>query len=78
MAFDVYVFLLVVFLLLCVALLGRLCWFQLQPFHSPGGAIRSATQRLLKPRTPLDCPASRAPTRLLWDLPLGLCGPGAR
>jgi hypothetical protein len=59
MAFDVYVFLLVVFLLLCVALLGRLCWFQLQPSHSPGGAIRSATQRLLKPRTPLDCPACR-------------------
>ncbi len=59
MAIDVYVFLLVVFLLLCVALLGRLCWFQLQPSHSPGGAIRSATQRLLKPRTPLDCPACR-------------------
>src|SRR6266702_1742692 len=42
-----------------VLVLGRLCWFQLQPSHSPGGAIRSATQRLLKPRTPLDCPACR-------------------
>ena len=59
MAFYAYVFLLVVFLLFCQALLCRLGWLPLQPFYSRGGAIRSTTQRLLKPRTPLDSPACR-------------------
>ena len=58
MAFHVYLFLPVVFLL-CLALLWRLCWLHHQPSPSRGGAIRSTTQRLLKPRTPLDCPACR-------------------
>ncbi len=58
-AFHVYVFLLVVCLLLSLALLGRLCWCHLQPSHSRGGAIHSTAQRLLKPRTPLDCPDCR-------------------
>jgi hypothetical protein len=56
MPVHVYVFLLVVFLLLCLALLWRLCWLHLQPSHSRGGAIHSTAQRLLKPRTPRDCP----------------------
>jgi len=59
MALPVYVFLLVVFLLLTLALLGRLDWLHLQPFPSRGRAIHSTTQRLLKPRSPLDCPTCR-------------------
>ncbi len=59
MALHVFVFLLVVRLLLSLARLGRLCWFQLRPFSSRGGAIHSRAQRLLKPRTPLDCPDCR-------------------
>jgi hypothetical protein len=59
MALHVIVFLLVVFLLLSLALLWRLDWLHLQPSHSRGRAIHSITQRLLKPRTPLDCPACR-------------------
>ena len=58
-AFHVYVFLLVVCLLLSLARLGRLCWCHLQPSHSRGGAIHSTAQRLLKPRTPPDCPDCR-------------------
>jgi hypothetical protein len=57
MAFHVFLFLLVFFLLLSLARLGRLCWLPLQPFHSRGRAMHSTTQRLLKPRTPVDCPA---------------------
>ena len=59
MALHVFVFLLVVCLLLSLARLGRLCWFQLRPSSSRGGAIHSRAQRLLKPRTPLDCPDCR-------------------
>jgi hypothetical protein len=59
MAFHVFLFLLVFFLLLSLVLLCRHCWLCLQPSHSRGGTIRSTTQRLLKPRTPLDCPDCR-------------------
>jgi hypothetical protein len=59
MAFHGFLFLLVVFLLLCLVLLWRLCWPHLQPFHSRGGARRSTLHRLLKPRSPDDCPACR-------------------
>jgi hypothetical protein len=59
MAVHVYVFLLVVFLMLGLARLGRLCWLPLQPFHSQAGAVCTTVHRLLKPRTPLDCPVCR-------------------
>ncbi len=59
MALHVYVFLLVVCLLLSLALLWRLCWLPLRPSSSPGGAKHSTLHRLLKPRTPLDCPSCR-------------------
>jgi hypothetical protein len=58
MAFHVYVFLPVVFLL-CLALLWHLCWLHHQPSHSAAGSRRTLVHRLLKPRTPLDCPACR-------------------
>ena len=59
MAFHVFVFLLVVCLLLSLALLWRLYWLHLQPSHSRGGAKRTTLHRLLKPRSPHDCPACR-------------------
>ncbi len=57
MAFYMYVYLLVVFLILCLALLWHLCWFPRRPSSSSGRAKRSTLHRLLKPRTPRDCPA---------------------
>ena len=59
MALPVFELLLVGCLLLSLALLWRLCWFHRRPSHSRGGAIHSTAQRLLKPRTPLDCPDCR-------------------
>lgn len=59
MALDVYMFLLVVCLLLCLARLGRLDWFPLRPSSSKGVAKCSTLHRLLKPRSPDDCPACR-------------------
>ena len=59
MSVHVSIVLLVVGLFLTLALFWRLCRLSLQRFHSRGVAIRSTTQRLLKPRTPLDCPAYR-------------------
>jgi hypothetical protein len=59
MGFHVYSFLLVLFLILSLARLGRLCWLLLQPSHSRGEVKRTTLSRLLKPRCPDDCPASR-------------------
>jgi len=55
MANQVFVF----FLILSLALLCRLCWLSLQSSHSQTGSRRTLVQRLLKPRTPLDCPICR-------------------
>src|SRR3989440_3229158 len=55
----VYIFLLVVCSLLCLARLGRLDWFPLRPSASEVAAKRTMLPRLLKPRTPDDCPACR-------------------
>jgi transposase-like protein len=59
MALDVFLFLLVFFLLFSLALLWRLCWLPLQPSPSQAGSRRTMVHRLLKPRTPLDCPTCR-------------------
>jgi IS1 family transposase len=59
MAVHVFLFLLVVFLILSLALLWRLCWLHLRPSSSRGGTKRSTLHRLLKPRSPHDCPACR-------------------
>jgi IS1 family transposase/transposase-like protein len=59
MSLHVFVFLFdVVCLLLSLVLLWRLSWFHLRP-SSSGGAKRTTLHRLLKPRTPDDCPACR-------------------
>ncbi len=57
MVLHVFVFLLVVCLLLSLALLWRHDWLHLRPSSSRGGAKRSTLHRLLKPRSPDDCPA---------------------
>ncbi len=83
MAFPVcvFVFLLVVCLFLSLAQLWRLDWFSLGPSSSAGGARRTTLHRLWHrpaPQTIAPPVASLAPTRLLWDLCLPLCVPGAR
>jgi hypothetical protein len=59
MSFQIFLFLLVVSLLLSLARLGRLNWFPLRPSSSQGMAKRTTLHRLLKPRTPDDCPAQQ-------------------
>jgi IS1 family transposase len=59
MTFYVFLFLLVCFLLLSLSLLCRLSWPHLQLSHAPIGSRRALVHRLLKPRTPLDCPLCR-------------------
>ena len=59
MSIHMYVFLVVVCLLLTLALLWRLDWLPLQRSSSKGVAKGSTLHRLLKPRTPDDCPACR-------------------
>jgi len=59
MALHVFLFLLVIFLILSLALLCRLSWPHLQLSHSQAGCRRALVHRLLKPRTPLDCPVCR-------------------
>jgi hypothetical protein len=53
MAVQVFLF----FLVLCLALFWRLGRLHRQPSHSKTGAVRPTVQRLLKPRSPLDCPS---------------------
>src|SRR5579864_5182827 len=57
MAFHVFLFLLVFFLLLCLTRLWHLYLPHHTPPHSRAGTMPPTVQRLLKPRTPLDCPA---------------------
>ena len=59
MTLHVFVFLLVVCLLLSLALLWRLDWLPLRPSSSRAGAKHTTLHRLLKPRSPDDCPACR-------------------
>jgi len=59
MAFHMFVFLLVVCPLLSLARLGCLDWLHPRPSSPRGGVKRSTLHRLLKPRSPDDCPACR-------------------
>jgi transposase-like protein/IS1 family transposase len=73
MSVYVFVFLLVVCFLLCLARLGRLDWLHLRPCSSRGGAKRSTLHRHLQPRSPDDCPACRLASTLSvggWPAPL--------
>jgi transposase-like protein/IS1 family transposase len=57
MDLHVYVFLFVCFLLFSLALLWHRCWLPLQRSRFKARAVRTTMQRLLKPRSPDDCPA---------------------
>jgi IS1 family transposase len=70
MGLHIFVFLLVFCHLLGLTLLWRLDWLHLQPSHSRGKTRHSIAQRLLKPRTPHDCPACR-----LASTPSSVVGP---
>ncbi len=59
MALHLFVFLLVFFLILFLVLLWRFYWLHLQPSPFKAGVVRTTVHRLLKPRTPLDCPSCR-------------------
>jgi IS1 family transposase len=59
MAVHVFLFLLVCFLILSFALLWRLSCLHLHASDSQAGCRRTMLHRLLKPRTPLDCPICR-------------------
>jgi hypothetical protein len=59
MAFQIDVFLLMFFLILPLAWLWRHGWLPLQPLHFKTETMRTTVHRLLKPRTPDDCPVCR-------------------
>jgi IS1 family transposase/transposase-like protein len=59
MTLHVFVLLLLPFLMLFLAQLCHLHWTHHQPSHSKAEPMRTTVQRLLKPRTPLDCPICR-------------------
>ena len=70
MALHPFVSLLVVCPLLALALLWRLDWFPLRPASSQGAAKSTMLPRLLKPRSPDDCPGCRlGPTALSAVVP---------
>jgi hypothetical protein len=72
MTFQVFWFLLMFFLLLTLMNLGPLSLPYHQPSRSKTGIIRTTAQRLLKPRTPLDCPAC-APSSGVRPVPASVC-----
>ncbi len=57
MAFHVFLFLLLCFLMLSLAWLFRLSLLHHDFPHSRAGAVHPVISRLLKPRSPHDCPA---------------------
>jgi hypothetical protein len=73
MSLQVFLFLLVVFLIFSLALLWRLGWLPLQPSHSQAGSRRTMVHRLLKPRTPLDCPICRLASSSVRPAPAPVC-----
>jgi transposase-like protein len=59
MTFHVFLLLLLFFLMFALMRLCPLCWPHHCPTHSAATAKRTPIQRLLKPRSPHDCPACR-------------------
>ena len=56
---NVHVFLLALLLIFLLALLCALCWPHPGPLKSRAAKVRTALPRLLKPRSPHDCPTCR-------------------
>lgn len=73
MAFHVFLFLLVSFLTLCLFRIWSLCWPDLGSAQSRAATkMRTRLQRLLKPRTLLDCPTcchASTPSPVVWPAP---------
>ena len=61
---TLHVFLLLFLLIFCLARLCQLHWLHHSPPHSRAVAVRTTVQRLLKPRSPFDCPACRLASTL--------------
>src|SRR5260370_20812256 len=59
MTFHVFLLLPLFFLMFAFLRLCPLCWPHHCPTHSAATAKRTPIQRLLKPRSPRDCPACR-------------------
>ena len=81
MALHVFVFLLVVCLLLCLALFWRLDWFPFRPSSSPGGAKRTTLHRLRHrpaPQTIVPPVVSPLLPRRVWSQRPRLYAPGGR
>jgi hypothetical protein len=57
MSQHLFLLLLLFFLMLSLAWLWHLYWFHHCPLHSRAVALHTRVQRLLKPRSPRDCPA---------------------
>jgi transposase-like protein len=70
MTLHVFLLLLLPFHMLFLAQLCHLYWTHHQPSHSKAETMRTTVQRLLKPRTPSDCPICR-----LSCTPLSVVGP---
>jgi hypothetical protein len=58
MTLYVFLLLLVFFLIFSLVRLCNLCWPHHCPAHSAAAARHTLIQRLLKPRSPRDCPLS--------------------
>lgn len=56
---HLFLLLLLFLLILYLARLSQLCWPPHCPLHSRAVRMSTTVQRLLKPRSPLDCPACR-------------------
>ena len=59
MTLSLFLFLLLFFLMLSLVWLWHLYWLHQSSPHLKAGATHPTVQRLLRPRTPLDCPACR-------------------
>jgi hypothetical protein len=80
MAFHVFMFLLLSFLMLSLAWLCHLYLLHHCLPHSRAGAVHPMIHRLLKPRTPRDCPVCRLSSTFsaVGGHRLCLCAPGTR
>ncbi len=80
MAFYMYVYLLVVFLILCLALLWHLCWFPRRPSSSSGrpSAARCTVCSSRAPHVIVRPVAFPPASQQVLVHRQGRCGPGAR
>ena len=69
MTLQIFLFQHVACLFLALALLWRLCWLFLQPSYSQAGSRHTPLYRLLRPRTPLDCPLCRLCSSAVRSVP---------